>query len=91
MAEITTLQELRRHQIIKAARQLIVDKGLAAMTFSELEGRLEFSRGVITYHFKNKNDILIAILESAVNEINEATGKAIISGGNMSDKLTAMV
>jgi AcrR family transcriptional regulator len=91
MAEITSLRELRRHQIIKAARQLIVEKGIAALTFSELEGRLDFSRGVITYHFKNKDDILIALIQSAVVEINEATGQAIVSGGNMGEKLTAMV
>jgi AcrR family transcriptional regulator len=91
MAEINTLRELRRHQIIKAARQLIAEQGIASLTFSALEKRVEFSRGVITYHFKNKDDILIAILQSAVVEINEATGQAIVSGGNMAGKLSAMV
>lgn len=73
MAEIETLRDLRRSQIIRAARKLVAKGGLRLLTIANLEDNLAFSRGVITYHFRNKEEIVDAVLQSAVNEINEAT------------------
>src|SRR5215475_11000710 len=65
-----TLRELRRGQIVAVARKIVADEGLEALTIGSLEARLAFSRGVITYHFQNKDDIVHAVLESAIDEIN---------------------
>jgi AcrR family transcriptional regulator len=77
-----TLRELRRGQIVAIARKIVADEGLEALTIGSLEARLAFSRGVITYHFQNKDDIVHAVLESALEEINAST--AAVLGGNMS-------
>jgi len=83
-----TLRELRRGQIVAIARKIVADEGLEALTIGSLEARLAFSRGVITYHFQNKDDIVHAVLESALEEINGsmATGTA---AGNHEDRLRA--
>lgn len=65
------LRQLRRQQILDAARQIVSQDGLEALTISALEKAVDFSRGVITYHFKNKDEIVEAVLLSAVAEINE--------------------
>src|SRR5262249_3475617 len=65
-----TLRELRRGQIVAVARKIVADEGLENLTIGSLEARLAFSRGVITYHFQNKEDIVHAVLESAIEEIN---------------------
>ena len=69
----TTVRDLRRAQILAAARQLIAEGGIEALTFGTLEQRLAFTRGVITYHFRDKSDILAAALQSAIAELDRAT------------------
>lgn len=70
---IDTIRDLRRTQIIRAARTLIAEGGLEALTISKLEERVDFSRGVITYHFTNKEEIVEAVLMSATKEIAAGT------------------
>jgi AcrR family transcriptional regulator len=65
-----TRRDLRRGQIITEARKLVAEEGLPALTIGALESRLDFTRGVITYHFHDKDDIIHAVLASAVEEIN---------------------
>lgn len=67
-----TVREMRRGQILDAARTLVATAGLDALTIGRLEGVLSFSRGVITYHFKNKDEIVRAVLDEAVAEIDAA-------------------
>jgi AcrR family transcriptional regulator len=73
---IETVRDLRRAQILAAARALVAEQGLQALTIGRLEKRLTFSRGVITYHFANKDEIVIGVLESAVRDIDGAIRKA---------------
>ena len=68
-----TVRDLRRGQILKAARRIVSEDGLEALTFAALEEKLAFTRGVITYHFENKDEIVDAVLRSAIDEIDAAT------------------
>ena len=72
-----TLRDLRRGQIVAAGRKIVAEEGLEALTISALEGRLTFSRGVITYHFDDKEEIVYAILESAIEEIDGVTAAGL--------------
>jgi AcrR family transcriptional regulator len=64
---------LRRGQIVAAARALVAEGGLDGLSFRTLEDKLGFTRGVVTYHFEDKDEIVAAVLESAVAEIDAAT------------------
>ena len=57
-----TVRDLRRAQIIAAARAIVCRDGLDALTIGALEQKLAFTRGVITYHFAGKDDIVRALL-----------------------------
>jgi len=76
--EPETIRDFRRDQIIREARALVAEGGLKAMTYGRLEARLSFTRGVITHHFKNKDDIIQSVLRSALREIDNATITAVI-------------
>jgi len=65
-----TLRDLRREQILETAGRLVAEGGLAALTISALEKRLTFSRGVITYHFKNKEEIVRTLFRNAIETID---------------------
>lgn len=82
-----TLRELRRGQIVAIARKIVADEGLESLTIGSLEARLAFSRGVITYHFQNKDDIVHAVLESAIEEINAGTAAQIAPTMSADEKI----
>lgn len=53
----------RRQQIITAASRLLARKGWSATTFADICKEAGISNGVLTYHFKDKDEILLAVLE----------------------------
>jgi AcrR family transcriptional regulator len=86
-----TLRELRRGQIVSAARKIVAEDGLEALTIGELESRLSFTRGVITYHFENKEDIVHAVLESAISEIDTNTRAQLRPGLLPEERLSVVL
>lgn len=91
MPELATVRDLRRAQIVAAARGLIAAGGLEALTVSALERRLRFTRGVITYHFRGKDEIVRAVLASAVDEIDRATAAEVKASLGFAEKVEAVL
>ncbi len=91
MPELETVRDLRRGQILRAAMSLVAEKGLAGLTIAALENRLAFSRGVITYHFRNKEEIVEALLESAIEEIDSAIFREASMHGSIEEKMRAVM
>ncbi|MCC6622833.1 MAG: TetR/AcrR family transcriptional regulator [Deltaproteobacteria bacterium] len=82
-------RDLRRAQIIAAARKLIAAGGQGALTINALEKELGFTRGVITYHFDNKDEIVLAVLDDAIAEIDRATIQSVKEQPRATDKVLA--
>jgi AcrR family transcriptional regulator len=91
VTKIETVRDLRRSQIIAAARALVSQKGIEALTIAGLEARLGFTRGVITYHFTDKDEIERAVLESAVADIDQALRAALDASASHEDRLRTIV
>lgn len=91
MPEIGSIRALRRGQIVAAARQLVAEDGLPALTIGALEKRLSFTRGVITHHFSNKDEIVLAVLDSAISEIDGATMGEIEASSSFEEMLRVAV
>ncbi|MBS2021069.1 MAG: TetR family transcriptional regulator C-terminal domain-containing protein, partial [Deltaproteobacteria bacterium] len=60
-------------------------------TIAALEGALGFSRGVITYHFADKNEIVEAVLTSALAEIDARTTEEVGAAESLEDKVRAVL
>jgi len=86
-----TVRDLRRGQILSAARTLVAEGGLEALTVGALEKRLSFTRGVITYHFRDKDEIVDAVLEGAVREIDEGTVAEVRASATFEEKIEAVL
>jgi AcrR family transcriptional regulator len=86
-----SLRDLRRGQIVSAARRLVAEQGLEALTIGALEDRVSFTRGVITYHFANKDEIVQAVFASAIDEIDAAVRRAVEGGSTIEDKVRAVL
>jgi len=86
-----SVRELRRGQILAASRALVAGEGLEALTFGALEEKLGFSRGVITYHFADKDELVLALLMSAIAEIDASTAMAVSRSSTLDEKVRAVI
>ena len=55
--------EIRRAEIMDAALLLFMEKGYANTTTQDIVDKVNISRGLLYYHFKNKEDILYCLVE----------------------------
>lgn len=59
----------RREAILNAATRLFAEKGFTNTSIAELAGATGVAEGTIFYHFKSKEDLLLAILKQMKNTI----------------------
>ena len=55
--------EMRRAEIINAAMLLFIEQGYTNTTTQDIVDKVNISRGLLYYHFKNKEDILYCLVE----------------------------
>ena len=55
--------EIRRAEIMDAAMLLFMEKGYTNTTTQDIVDKVNISRGVLYYHFKNKEDSLYCLVE----------------------------
>lgn len=55
--------EVRRTEIMEAALSLFIEKGYLNTTTQDIIDKVNISRGLLYYHFKNKEDILYRLIE----------------------------
>lgn len=87
----TDVRAARRAEIVGVARHLIAEGGLEGLTIGRLEKRLPYTRGVITHHFANRDDIVDAVLASAVAEIDRATSEQAVRGMARGEQIRAVL
>jgi AcrR family transcriptional regulator len=54
---------MRRRQIVEAAASIINERGIQNLSLSTIEKKVRMSRGQLTYYFKTKEDILLALFD----------------------------
>ncbi len=60
---------IRRAQIVEAACRVIHRKGIQGASLAEIEQEAGISRGVLTYHFPAKEDIILAVFDATMARI----------------------
>ena len=81
---------VRRHQIVMAVRKLVATEGAGAVTIARIAAAMGTSRGVVNHHFKNKDEILRAALQSAVKDASAATDQIVAESTDVAS-ITALV
>lgn len=83
-------KEQRKNDIINAAEELFFDKGYENTSIESVAEKAELSKGTIYIYFKNKNDLLHAIVHRAL-KILEGKFKIVASGkGSGIERLNAL-
>lgn len=67
---------IRRDQIIEAAIRVISEKGLQHLSLSKIESKIGMSRGQLTYYFKTKEAILLAVFDRLLDTMSRQHGGA---------------
>jgi TetR/AcrR family fatty acid metabolism transcriptional regulator len=61
----------RQQEIIESAGKLLMKKGLKGLTTKNLAIEMAFSESALYRHFKNKEDIIVLLLDYLGNDIKE--------------------
>lgn len=66
------IERARRAQIIEAAVQVIAESGFAKASLARIAEHAGISKGVISYHFAGKEELMEQIVEQVYTDISEA-------------------
>jgi AcrR family transcriptional regulator len=69
------IASIRKDQIVEAAVAVITEQGLHNLSLSEIENRAGMKRGQLTYYFKHKEDILLAVFDRVLQLMYERLGR----------------
>jgi AcrR family transcriptional regulator len=87
VSERTFIETARRAQIVAAAIHTIASAGYAQASFARIAERVGISRGLISYHFAGKDDLIKQVVHDVVEQgvayirpriIAESTGPAML-------------
>jgi AcrR family transcriptional regulator len=68
----------RREQVIEAAMEIIATRGLHELSLKEIEKKTGMARGHLTYYFRHKEDILLAVFDRMLDRM---IAEAMRAGG----------
>lgn len=83
-------RELRRAQILDAARALLLSKGYFNTSVQDISERAEISVGTIYLYFKNKEEIYATIHEEGMMLLFEIITATVKRGGDPEEKLRSV-
>lgn len=69
-------REMRRNQILDAARHLLFSDGINNISISKISAQAELGVGTIYFYYKNKEEIFIALQEEGLNLLYACVLKA---------------
>jgi AcrR family transcriptional regulator len=69
------IASIRKEQIVEAAVAVIAEKGLHNVSLSEIEKKVGMARGQLTYYFKHKEDILLAVFDRVLQLMYQRLGR----------------
>ncbi len=67
----TFTQRKRRDQLVECAIDAIVEVGYPRASVAEVARRAEVSKGVVTYHFPAKDDLIQAVIADVIAEMGQ--------------------
>lgn len=65
---LSFVERARREQILRAAIELLAAGGYSAASLSAIAARIGASKGVISYHFDGKDELLAQVVASVLGE-----------------------
>lgn len=84
---MTVTQNSRREDILLAAAQIFSQKGFHAASMQDIADAVQLQKASIYYHVSSKQEILLAILDQALDLLTERVQEALQLPGTADEKL----
>jgi AcrR family transcriptional regulator len=81
----------RRDELLRASAKLFREKGFDGTTIRDISGAAGMHSGSPFYHFKTKQDILVAVMEQGLGEGLRGLEEAMATPGSAEQKFTRMI
>jgi len=89
--ENSVIRERRRQQLIDSTMASIAKRGLADTTMGDVAKGANLSHGIVNFHFKSKDQLLVETLRYVTEEYRSVWTRAVEKAGpGVSDKLAAL-
>jgi AcrR family transcriptional regulator len=85
------IEETRRSQIVDIAIQTIATQGFSQASLAEIAKEAGISKGVISYHFDGKEELVEEILRSLLRKPAEFVKERVSRAGSALEKLRAYI
>ena len=83
--------EARREQLLDVAAQLVVTRGVEAVTMEGVAAAAGVSKGLGYAYFDNRADLIRAVLGRELADLRERTVAAIAAGATLADRIRGAV
>lgn len=80
-----------RQQILDAAKRLFIQHGYHGLSMREIAETLGVSKAALYYHFKDKEELLLAILDSYLDEMEASLAQIQAMRGDARQRVMALV
>lgn len=89
--ELSFTERARREQILGATIELLAEVGYAATSLSAIAARIGTSKGVISYHFDGKDELLAQVVKRVLDDAAMFMGPRVDTASGAPAKLRAYV
>ncbi len=79
-----------REDILHVSRTLLIKNGFSKMSMRKIAKEVDVSATSIYLHFKNKDELLLALIETSIAQLTEALKKELNPGDDPISKLEKM-
>ena len=84
---MTTPEIGLREQILSAAQRLFIQHGYHGLAMREISEAVGVSKAALYYHFKDKEELFLAILKAYLDEVESAIDGIIVQPVTCSEKI----
>jgi len=82
--------KMREQELVKLGRELVEQNCITTLTIDKLVAESNYSKGTIYKHFLGKEDLLMAICNTCVTEMQEMFSRALTFKGNSRERILAV-
>ena len=87
----TAIRERRRQQLIESTISSIAKRGLSDTTMGDVAKGAKLSHGIVNFHFKSKDQLLVETLRTVTEEYRSVWARAVDKAGpGVAGKLAAL-
>lgn len=87
----TSIEQIRRRDLIEAAYQTFLEHGFNGMTMARIGERAGMSHGIVNYYFKSKDELVSAVVRKANFLIMQDTARLLRRATSPRDRVSAVI